>query len=101
MAGLEMDAHSALEENLYLAVPTRTLYDACHRLGRDDNGRRCPTCTINDPSAKLRPRGLVGNLARTRTKHEVTSVGSTLDEPSGSRIVTGSWDESAASGTPP
>jgi hypothetical protein len=43
-----MDAHRGQEENLYLTVPTRTLYDACHSLGRDDNGRRCPICAIRD-----------------------------------------------------
>jgi hypothetical protein len=41
-----MEARSNREQNLYLAAPTRTLYDACHRLGRDDGGRQCPSCPV-------------------------------------------------------
>ena len=52
----KMDARSDQEENLYLTVPVRTLYDACHSLGRDDNGRRCPTCAIRDLCEAQNPR---------------------------------------------
>lgn len=32
----------------YLRRPLRVLYDACGEAGQDDDGRRCPTCVVND-----------------------------------------------------
>jgi hypothetical protein len=32
----------------YLTASTRTLYEACHESGRDDGGKRCPSCCIRD-----------------------------------------------------
>ncbi|HTV89310.1 MAG TPA: hypothetical protein VME41_09865 [Stellaceae bacterium] len=43
-----MPEPSAALSSRYLAAALRTLHDACHETGRDDDGRRCPTCCLRD-----------------------------------------------------
>lgn len=36
------------EVSQYLKRSLRVLYDACREAGKDDDGRRCPSCALND-----------------------------------------------------
>jgi hypothetical protein len=36
------------EVSPYLSLPARTLRNACHEVGRDDDGRACPSCLVQD-----------------------------------------------------
>jgi hypothetical protein len=45
---MAMTEPGTLSHSSYLAADVRTLYEACHGSGRDEGGKRCPTCCVRD-----------------------------------------------------
>ena len=72
-----MNAPSESTKDPYLKVPERTLYDACHSLGRDDNGRACPSCPVRDvceaqeARRRLNPEGGARAAKETQGRDQV------------------------------
>jgi len=58
----------SVEVSSYLERPLRVLYDACRQAGRDDGGKRCPTCAVADVCAAELARRSAANPANLQPR---------------------------------